>query len=164
MEFNESMIRTVKVGADEFATLDDYENELDLDADTLEDEFWCDEDQLRFDNVPDALWSNASLDKQPQAPDAWIDELADAVEIDRLLKMGVLQKAEECQEVVSGSLTTRFVYDWRSKAALMEQRSEPPKQICCQGIRYVETQRHLLTCNWITYIQFGASCLLEDVG
>ena len=115
MEFNESMIRTVKVGADEFATLDDYENELDLDADTLEDEFWCDEDQLRFDNVPDALWSNASLDKQPQAPDAWIDELADAVEIDRLLKMGVLQKAEECQEVVSGSLTTRSVYDWRIK-------------------------------------------------
>ena len=29
--------------------------------------------------------------------------------------MGVLQKAEECQEVVSGSLTTRFVYDWRIK-------------------------------------------------
>ena len=39
MEFNESMIRTVKVGADEFATLDDYEHELDLDADTLEDDF-----------------------------------------------------------------------------------------------------------------------------
>ena len=39
MEFNESMIRTVKVGTDEFATLDDYENELGLDADTPEDDF-----------------------------------------------------------------------------------------------------------------------------
>ena len=29
--------------------------------------------------------------------------------------MGVLQKAEECQELVSGTLTTRFVYDWRIK-------------------------------------------------
>ena len=33
------MIRTVKVGADEFAFLYDYENELDLEADTPEDEF-----------------------------------------------------------------------------------------------------------------------------
>ena len=115
MEFNESMIRTVKVGTDEFATLDDYENELGLDADTPEDDFWCEKNQLRFDNVPDALWSNSPLDKQPQAPEAWIDALADAVEIDRLLKMGVLQKAEECQELVSGTLTTRFVYDWRIK-------------------------------------------------
>ena len=67
--------------------------------------------------MPDALWSNASLDKPPQAPEAWINALADAVEIDRLLKMGVLQKAEECQEPVSGTLTTRFVYDWRIKGS-----------------------------------------------
>ena len=65
--------------------------------------------------MPDALWSNASLDKPPQAPEAWIETLADAVEIDRLLKMGVLQKAEDCQDPVSGTLTARFVYDWRIK-------------------------------------------------
>ena len=32
--------------------------------------------------------------------------------------MGVLQKAEECNEEVSGTLTTRFVYDWRIKDGL----------------------------------------------
>ena len=36
MEFNESMIRTVKVGDDEFSTLDDYSNELDLNEYSLE--------------------------------------------------------------------------------------------------------------------------------
>jgi hypothetical protein len=40
--------------------------------------FWCDEDQLHFDNAR-WLWSNASLDKQPKEPETWIDELADAV-------------------------------------------------------------------------------------
>ena len=115
IEHNESMIRMVQVGDDNFATLDDYETELDMTADAPEDEFWCDEDQLQFDNVPEALWSKAPLDKPPQAPEAWIDALADAVEIDRLVKMGVLQKAEECHEEVSGTLTIRFVYDWRIK-------------------------------------------------
>ena len=55
------------------------------------------------------------LDKPPPTPEAWIDALADNVEIDRLLKMEVLQRADECSEVVTGTLTTRFVYDWRIK-------------------------------------------------
>ena len=166
MEFNESMIRTVKVGADEFATLDDYENEFDLDADTLEDEFWCDEDQLRFDNVPDALWSNASLDKQPQAPDAWIDELADAVEIDRLLKMGVLQKAEECQEVVSGSLTTRSVYDWRIKDSPdgTKKWMRRSRFVAREFATLKRSDTYSPATGSHTHIQLGASCLLEDVG
>ena len=33
-EYNESMIRTVKVGTDEFATMDDYEHELDINDST----------------------------------------------------------------------------------------------------------------------------------
>ena len=161
MEYNESMIRTVKVGADEFATLDDYENELDLDAGTPEDDFWCDEDQLRFDNVPDALWSNAPLDKQPQAPEAWIDALADAVEIDRLLKMGVLQKAENAKSLCQELSPRGLFMIGGSKTAL---KMDASKQICRQGICNPEAQRHVFTCNWITYIQLGSSCLLKDVG
>ena len=64
-----------------------------------EDDFSCDEDQLQ-----------SPLDKPPQAPEAWIDALADAN-----LKMGVLQKAEECSEEASSTLTARFVHDWRVK-------------------------------------------------
>ena len=33
-EYNESMIRTVKVGTDEFATMDEYEHELDINDST----------------------------------------------------------------------------------------------------------------------------------
>ena len=44
IEHNESMIRMVHVGDENFATLDDYETELDMTADAPEDEFWCDED------------------------------------------------------------------------------------------------------------------------
>eukprot|EP00435_Cladocopium_sp_Y103_P056674 s2135_g19.t1 len=111
MEFNESMIRTVKVGTDEFATLDDYSTELTMDDEPLEeDDYWVD-DQLQFSDVPEALWSEFALDKQLPPPERWVDQLADSVEINRLLSMGVLQKREETQDEVSGTLTTRFVYD-----------------------------------------------------
>ena len=113
-ESHEAMIRTVKVGSDEYATMDDYENEVDMD-DGPDTEYWEDEDQLTFSDVPDALWCAGSLEKQPQAPESWVDQLADQVEISRLLSMGVLQRKEECLDEISGSLTTRFVYDWRIK-------------------------------------------------
>ena len=61
MEFNESMIRTVKIGTDEFSTLDDYSNELDMIEEPPDDDFWNDEDQVSFASVPDALWSDLPL-------------------------------------------------------------------------------------------------------
>ena len=45
----------------------------------------------------------------------WVDRLADEVEIQRLLGMGVLQKRCEFGGEISGALTTRFVHDWRLK-------------------------------------------------
>ena len=38
MQFNESMIRVVKIGSDEFATMDDYTTELNMEDDIPEDE------------------------------------------------------------------------------------------------------------------------------
>ena len=114
-EQHESMIRMVKFGEEEFATMDDYEHELDVNENIPEVEFWEDEDKIEFKEVPDALWSTASLEKQPPSPETWVDQLADEVEIQRLLSMGVLQRQEECQDEISGTLTTRFVYDWRIK-------------------------------------------------
>jgi len=46
-ESHEEMIRTVKVGSDEYATMDDYKNEVDMD-DGPDTEYWEDEDQLTF--------------------------------------------------------------------------------------------------------------------
>ena len=80
------------------------------------DGIWHDEDMLQFTEVPEQLWSDAPIDVPPGPPDPWIDKLADQVEIARLLSMGVLQKRCDFGGMVEGSLTTRFVYDWRLKS------------------------------------------------
>ena len=38
MQFNESMIRVVKIGSDDFTTMDDYTTELNMEDDIPEDE------------------------------------------------------------------------------------------------------------------------------
>ena len=75
------------------------------------------EESLQFSNVPAALWSDAPIDVVPGQPEAWawIDKLADEVEIKRLVEMGVLQERCNYHGEINGSLTTRFVYDWRLK-------------------------------------------------
>eukprot|EP00435_Cladocopium_sp_Y103_P009177 s3391_g2.t1 len=70
--------------------------------------------------VPEALWSDEPTDKTPKQREAWVDKLADEVEIARLLSMGVLKKREEYAGIVSGDLTTRFVYDWRLKSCVVD--------------------------------------------
>ena len=114
-EFHESHIRTVKIGNDEFATLDSYEAEVDINDDVQDEDYWADEDQLQFGDVPESLWLDFPLDKVPPPPEQWVDNLADGVEINCLLAMGVLEKDEESSQKASGTLTTRFVYDWRVK-------------------------------------------------
>ena len=113
-ETMEQMIRTVKVGEEVLATLDNYETDLDLEE-PVEEDYWNDEDEIKLQGVPDELWSDSPLDKTPDQPEQWIDELADKVEIGRLLDMKVLDKLENYPGEVFGSLTTKFVYDWRIK-------------------------------------------------
>ena len=83
--------------------------EIYMEEDVLDDELWVDEDQVKLGDVPDALWSDAPLDKPPAAPELWIDHLADEVEINRLLSMGVLQRQADSELQPVGTLTTRFV-------------------------------------------------------
>jgi hypothetical protein len=116
-EEHEKMIRTVKVGEDVYHTLDDYDTDFNWNQQVVEDEeMWRDEDSLQFSGVPEALWSDEPTSKQPANPEAWVDRLADQVEIDRLLSMGVLMKRDDFSGEITGNLTTRFVYDWRLKA------------------------------------------------
>ena len=108
----------MKIGDDEHHTLDDYSNEPQLDAadDEVEkDDIWVDEENLQSSNVPEEFWSNYPVDVVPGQPEPWVGMLADEVEIQRLLGMGVLQKSCDFKGEISGTLTTRVVYDWRLK-------------------------------------------------
>ena len=109
------MIRVVKVGTDEFATMDGYTTEPDMSVDVLMMNTWCDEDQVQSGEVPDALWSNLPLDKPPPNPEPWVDQLANEIKIQGVLEMGVLQQREKCTDRVCGNLTIRFVCDWTIK-------------------------------------------------
>ena len=116
---HEKMIRVVKIGEREFHTMDSYEHDpsIEFADDALQnDDIWHGEDVLQFSDVSEELWSDAPIDVPPGPPDPWIDKLADQVEISRLLGIGLLQKRCDFDGMVEGSLTTRFVYDWRLKS------------------------------------------------
>ena len=65
--------------------------------------------------LPEELWSSADLDRVPPDPPKWIDDLADAVEEERLQRMKVLERIEK-RSPGHKNLTTRFVRDWRMKS------------------------------------------------
>lgn len=60
-------------------------------------------------------WSDVDTKTTPGALEQWIDELADRVEIERLVKMGVLVRKEDYSGHVTGKLITKFVRDWHLK-------------------------------------------------
>eukprot|EP00435_Cladocopium_sp_Y103_P025199 s2427_g6.t1 len=120
-EEQEKMIRSVKIGNDEYYTLDEYEYEPQLesaDDDVDADELWGDEDAynfpmflMRFGQI--ARWKlfqahlNSGLTSLQMMKSAGC------------YSMNVLQMRCEFKGEVSGVLTTRFVtrfvYDWRWK-------------------------------------------------
>jgi len=111
----EERLSAVRIAYKEYFTMDDYSTDLNVDDDLCEDdEFWYGEDEVKLGDIPEALWSDAPTDVIPShAPEAWIDDLADHVEIQRLCGMKVLVRADEYRGDVSGKLTTRFVRYWR---------------------------------------------------
>ena len=111
----EERLSAVRIAYKEYFTMDDYSTDLNVDDDLCEDdEFWYGEDEVKLGDIPEALWSDAPTDVIPShAPEAWIDDLADHVEIQRLCGMKVLVRADEYRGDVSGKLTTRFVRHWR---------------------------------------------------
>ena len=121
----------VQIGSEEYATMDNYTTELNVEEDITEDDLWADEDQVNLTDVPEALWSEAPFDKLPPAPAGWIDQLADKVETGRLLSMKVLEKRSNSSAVPEGTLTTRFVYDSRKKIAQKWYRALDAKEPFC---------------------------------
>ena len=110
----EERISAVKVAYKEYFTMDDYSTDLNVDDEIDdEDEIWHGEDEILLGDIPEALWSDFPTDATPSnPPEAWIDDLADKVEIQRLCGMKVLVRAEDFTGDVGGKLTTRFVRDW----------------------------------------------------
>ena len=109
-----SMIRAVKVSTETFHTMDEYEQDLQLD-DHLEQDVWEGEDEVTGDDIPSDLWSSCGPDQHPEEPAEWIDRLADYVELKRLCSMDVLSKDISSVAADASQLTTKFVYDWRLK-------------------------------------------------
>ena len=112
----EHMVRVVKFGDAEHHTMDDYGTDFNDDLqEEDEQDVWKDEQEIHFAGVDESLWSDNSLEETPADPEPWVDELADKLEISRLLEMGVLKRLEEHEGEVFGKLTTKFVRDWRIK-------------------------------------------------
>ena len=114
----ESRLTAVKRKYNEYFTMDDYTTELNVqeDCNSEEDELWSRENEISFSDVPEALWSDHPTDSMPNFdPEGWVEDLADTVEINRLLKMGVLVLAQEFQGDITGKFTTKFVRDWKLK-------------------------------------------------
>ena len=111
----EDSIRPISFGQETFYTVD--ESDLEVDEEEL-DGFGEDKDFDLFCNsnpisIPEGLWSDALLDQKPQDPSHDVDLMADDLEVNRLLSMGVLSSTME--KAITNSLTTRFVRDWRIK-------------------------------------------------
>ena len=108
---HEGKIRMIKIGQEEYYTLDE--------EDVIPEEWWIDDEALMNEDgvcdVPMDLWKDFLGEEKPQAPEKWVDDLADQVELQRLLKMEVITIAEEKDKDVKRVLTTKMVRDWRLK-------------------------------------------------
>jgi hypothetical protein len=93
-----------------------------------EDDYWADEDQLQLGDVPEDLWSNAPLDKMTPQPEQWVDRLADGVETNHLLAMGVLGKRTELsQRDIDHTLCLRLAHQ---RAQVWQENVDAQKHVC----------------------------------
>ena len=107
-EEHNSMVRVVKFAEEEYCTMDNYGDDPQLDGHMDYEDPWNGADQLSGDSMSEALWSDVDPSVHPPAPPAWVDRLADSVELQRLCSMGVLMKEEDYKEPVHSKMTTRY--------------------------------------------------------
>ena len=65
--------------------------------------------------IPEELWIDVPPQKKPKEPEGYIDNMADQLELRRLVNMGDIKQAGEDDKEVTRSVTTKFVRDWRWK-------------------------------------------------
>eukprot|EP00435_Cladocopium_sp_Y103_P029767 s1934_g7.t1 len=103
----------VQIGDEQFYQLD---NVIDQDfVNAYEAEEIEPNEKISIDvNKLEKLWCDDSLTRTPQDPDPEVDKLADAIELQQLQDMGVIEVLSDADSELA-SLTTRMVYDWRIK-------------------------------------------------
>ena len=72
----ERRVEVTQVGAESYYHMDDIIGEEEMAVWSQENE---EEDEQSLE-IPDALWSDAPLDRVPPDPPKWVDDLADEVE------------------------------------------------------------------------------------
>ena len=89
--------------------MDDYDSELRVDDHEVEDG-WKNDDvgEVSLGEIPEELWSDCPIDRQPEAPEPWIDRLADMVELGRLYGMNVLEEVTAEWSILQRSCLRRL--------------------------------------------------------
>jgi hypothetical protein len=122
-----------------------------------------------MDSIPNELWSDQPPDHPPPEPEAWVDRVADHVELSRLCNMNVLVEGNDMQLGATNTLTTKFVYDWRLKDRVQPdgstvkawlRRSRLVARECILG----ETFGYICTSNQYTHPQCFADAVPAKLG
>ena len=165
-----SMIRAVKISNETYRTMDDYDSELRLDDHEVEDG-WKNDDvgEVSLGEIPEELWSDCPIDRQPETPEPWIDRLADMVELGRLCGMNVLEEVTAEQLTQEEHLTTKFVYDWRlkdftSKDGTACKRWLRRSRLVAREFSFLERRSDTYSPATCTYPEHSAYDLLAKVG
>ena len=87
MEEHAAHVNAVQFGGEEYHTVDDYTTDLDVENQTESLDLWADKDTLQFKDVPEDLWSDFNMERNPKNHLRGLDVLANEVEISRLLAM-----------------------------------------------------------------------------
>lgn len=99
-------IARVEFDEEVFYTMDNYDQDFQLDDHDEMEELWWDDDEN--------LWNDTPVGQVPKEPSWAVDQLACKLEIQRLVEMGVLVKKEDFNGP-EGKLSAKFVFDWRVK-------------------------------------------------
>lgn len=88
-----------------------YTLDEEVEIEEPEDFEW-DSDEIK---IPEELWMDGIQEEKPKDPEACIDNIADQLELERLIKMEVVKQATDEDKNITRSVTTKFVRDWRWK-------------------------------------------------
>jgi hypothetical protein len=162
-----------KIRADQFAKdsllhrMDEYETDLRLDDHNLGDA-WFDEDEIKFDKIPNELWSDAPLDKKPAEPGGDMGYLADQVELSRLCGMHVLEEVDKSSLGHELHLSTKFVRDWGAKDFVKEngrvcKRWLRRSRLVAREFHVWRNTIYLQPCNFHSHFEFATGAVPPKV-
>ena len=122
----EEKIRTISCGGENYYIVDEDMPEVEEEINDHDD--WLENEDEGSGGVPECFWFDGPVDVVPPTPQVEVDRAADAFEVERLTKMGVMRLAATSDKEIQKVLTARFVYDWR-----LETRDLGERKAMCGG-------------------------------